>query len=297
MSSDTDVCKYCLRYGEMVYYWLDTGAAKTTVQHNQQKSGIVYSITGGASGIGRATAHLLARHGAAAIWIADKQTSVFDQVRKEIKEINQDTEVYLEDVDVGDNAQVQDWVQRIIKTSGALHGSANAAGIPQKAYTGGSRPAILIESDQEWERILRVNLDGVKYCTRAQVEAMLSMDKGSHPAIVNVTSVVAFTHNAGTYAYQVSKAACEHFTKALANDVGKYGIRVNSVLPGSTLTPMTKVFFGDIPEGKFEETMEAYGLPPTPLQPEDVARVIVWLLSENSLDVNGVGLPVGGSEP
>lgn len=60
---------------------------------------------------------------------------------------------------------------------------------------------------------------------------------------------------------------------------------------------MTKVFFGDIPEGKFEETMEAYGLPPTPLQPEDVARVIVWLLSENSLDVNGNGLPVGGSEP
>ncbi|KAL5942656.1 hypothetical protein ACKVV1_001499 [Pyricularia oryzae] len=242
-------------------------------------TGRVYSITGGASGMGRATAHLLARHGAAAIWITDKQTSLFDQVRKEVKEINQDTEVYLEDVDVGDNAQVQDWVQRIIKTSGALHGSANLAGIPQKAYTGG-RPAILIESDQEWERILRVNLDG-----------------GSHPAIVNVTSVVALTHNAGTYAYQVSKAACEHFTKAVANDVGKYGIRVNSVLPGSTLTPMTKVFFGDIPEGKFEETMEAYGLPATPLQPEDVARVIVWLLSENSLDVNGIGLPVGGSEP
>lgn len=156
--------------------------------------------------------------------------------------------------------------------------------------------------------------------------------------------MVALTHNAGTYAYQVSKAACEHFTKAVANDVGKYGIRVNSVLPGmfpllcrvglvffpffsffflfskfggyeynkltlgnhsnecstftgSTLTPMTKVFFGDIPEGKFEETMEAYGLPATPLQPEDVARVIVWLLSENSLDVNGIGLPVGGSEP
>ncbi|KAI7908822.1 hypothetical protein M0657_012119 [Pyricularia oryzae] len=259
----------------MVYYWLDTGAAKTTVQHNQQKPGIVYSITGGASGIGRATAHLLAH----------KQTSVFDQVRKEVKEINQDTEVYLEDVDVGDNAQVQDWVQRIIKTSGALHGSANVAGIPQKAYTGG-RPAILIESDQEWERILRVNLDGVKYCTRAQP-----------PGHRQRHQQVAFTHNAGTYAYQVSKAACEHFTKALANDVGKYGIRVNSVLPGSTLTPMTKVFFGDIPEGKFEETMEAYGLPPTPLQPEDVARVIVWLLSENSLDVNGNGLPVGGSEP
>ncbi|EHA51384.1 3-oxoacyl-[acyl-carrier-protein] reductase [Pyricularia oryzae 70-15] len=221
-------------------------------------TGRVYSITGGASGIG---------------------------LRKEVKEINQDTEVYLEDVDVGDNAQVQDWVQRIIKTSGALHGSANVAGIPQKAYTGG-RPAILIESDQEWERILRVNLDGVKYCTRAQVEAMLSMDKGSHPAIVNVTSR---WHSRTMLAPMPTKSAKPHAS------ISPRPLPTTSAR--STLTPMTKVFFGDIPEGKFEETMEAYGLPPTPLQPEDVARVIVWLLSENSLDVNGNGLPVGGSEP
>ncbi|TLD19103.1 hypothetical protein PspLS_09831 [Pyricularia sp. CBS 133598] len=264
-------------------------------------AGRVFAITGGASGIGLATAELLARHGAAAIWIADMQTGLFDKTQKQLNDINKDTEVYLDKVDVSDSAQVEQWVERIVTKSGVLHGALNSAGI---AYPfgpiGGEEPAILKEDTELWRRVLNINLEGTVYCTKAEVQAMLKMAKGSNPAIVNVASMAAINHHVGAFAYGSSKAAVTHFSQTMSNDVAVHGLRVNCVLPGAVYTPMLESSVGlAAPKGgKDNATATASsGHQAQGIYPEDVARVIVWLLSEHSLTVNGVNLPVGGGQP
>ncbi|KAF5682672.1 oxidoreductase [Fusarium circinatum] len=234
-------------------------------------TGRVFSVTGGASGMGLATATFLARHGAAAVWIADPQTARFDHARKEITAANSSTDVHLEAVDVSDSKQPM------------------SLKIP-------NGPNLLGETDDVWRRIMSVNLDGVMYCTRAQVRAMLGMEKGSNPAIVNVSSMGAITHGGALYAYATSKAGCEHFTRNVAKDVFPYGIRINGVLPGNTTTPMSDQFFEGLPQEMRDQAMAKIGLSSN-IQPEDIARAVVWLLSENSLTVNGVSLPVGEGAP
>ncbi|KAG4254681.1 hypothetical protein BFJ72_g14784 [Fusarium proliferatum] len=259
-------------------------------------TGRVFSVTGGASGMGLATATLLARHGAAAVWIADPQTARFDSAREQIKAANSSTEIHLEAVDVSDSKQVDSWIERIIGKSGGLHGSANVAGLPQKVKLPDGKPNLLQETDDLWRKIMSVNLDGVMYCTRAQVRAMMGMEKGSNPSIVNVSSMGAINHAGALNAYATSKAGCEHYTRNAAKDVFPYGIRINGVLPGNTTTPMTDQFFEGMPKEMREQVMEKGGLAAS-IQPEDVARAIVWLLSENSLTVNGISLPVGEGAP
>ncbi|KAF5715316.1 hypothetical protein FMUND_6914 [Fusarium mundagurra] len=248
-------------------------------------TGRVFSVTGGASGMGLATATLLARHGAAAVWIADPQTARFDSARAQITAANSSTDVHLEAVDVSDSKQVDSWIERIVSKSGGLHGSANVAGLPQTLKIPNG-PNLLGETDDLWRKIMSVNLDGVMYCTRAQVRAMVSMEKGSNPAIVNVSSMGAINHGGALYAYTTSKAGCEHFTRNAAKDVFPYGIRINGVLPGNTTTPMSDQFFEGLPQEMRDQIMEKAGLSSS-IQPEDIARAVVWLLSENSLTVNG----------
>ncbi|KAH8841632.1 hypothetical protein MCOR02_003750 [Pyricularia oryzae] len=257
-------------------------------------AGRVFAITGGASGIGLATAELLARHGAAAIWIADMQTSVFETVQKHLSDLSKDTEVHLEKVDVSDSAQVEQWVERIIAKSGVLHGAVNSAGV---SYPFDSlfqeEPVILREGSELWRRVVNINLEGTVHCTRAQVRAMLKMEKGSNPAIVNVSSAAAINHQVGAVAYSASKASVSHFTTAMGNDLAAHGLRVNAVLPGAVYTPMLESSLGLKAPEKTDDPTAA----PRCIYPVDVARAIVWLLSENSLCVNGINLPVGGLQP
>jgi chanoclavine-I dehydrogenase len=147
-------------------------------------AGRVFSVAGGASGVGLATATRLACHGAAAVCIADPQTARFDGAREHIKAANSFTDVHFEAVDVSDSKQVNSWIERIISKSGGLHGSANVTGIPQTIKLHDGKPDLLEETDDHWRKIMSVNLDGVMYCTLAQVRAMMRMEKGSNPAIV-----------------------------------------------------------------------------------------------------------------
>ncbi|TLD11139.1 hypothetical protein PgNI_05463 [Pyricularia grisea] len=236
----------------------------------------VYSITGGASGNGLATAKLLAREGAAAIWIADVQAELFDKARSELNETNNNTKIYLDRVDVGDSAQVHQWVQRMVSESGGIHGSANAAGIvdpvlPMGRRGTGSRPPY-----------------GRGVATHLSLRAMLKMEKVSNPAIVNVASIAALTTGMGGYAYGASKAACDYFNQSVAKDGFGRVLGINSVLPGPTLTPLSKDRATNGINGRRGTT---------PIYPEDVARTIVWLLSEHSFTVNGASVPVGQGRP
>ncbi|KAJ3522009.1 hypothetical protein NM208_g13045 [Fusarium decemcellulare] len=208
---------------------------------------------------------LLAHHGAGAIWIADWNEQDFYKIREEIAQINPLTNIYTHKVDVSDPKQVDDWVAKIITDSGALHGAANVAGLSQPAFTE-KKPAILAETNDNWARVMGVNINGI---------IMASLLRGP-----------------SAFAYGASKAACAHFTSCVAKDVYPFGIRANTVSPGNTYTAMTKEFFGHMSREETEQQLNKLGVNTRMLEADDVARVIVWLLSEAAMDVNGVNLPI-----
>lgn len=191
----------------------------------------IFSVTGGASGMGAATARLLAQHGAAAIWIADWNDVDFCKIKEEIESVNPLTKVYTTKVDVSDPKQVDDWIAAIIAESGALHGAANVAGLSQSVLSK-TQPAILMESNEEWARVMGVNINGIMYCTKAQVAAMVKMPREQNPSLVNVSSMASLLRGPCAFAYGASKAACAHFTSCVAKDVYPSGIRANTVSPG-----------------------------------------------------------------
>ncbi|KAF4202553.1 hypothetical protein CNMCM8927_000098 [Aspergillus lentulus] len=252
----------------------------------------VYAITGGASGMGAATARLLAERGASAICIADIVDKHFTELIASINQLNPSTKVRCQIVDVSSSESVDDWVQDIITTFGDLHGVANVAGLPQPIGARGI-PAIVEETDSAWDGILSVNLNGVFYCTRAAVRAMKELPSASDRAIVNVASMASLQHNPDAYAYRTSKAGCAHLTQSVAKDTIGLGIRVNCVSPGVTNTPMLNKFFDVSDDVKKDYLRSGW----TSMQPEDVARVIVWLLSEDSKCVFGANINVGAAVP
>lgn len=190
----------------------------------------IFAITGGASGIGAATCRLLAARGASVLCVADISDKHFHELEQNIKAINSTTTLACTMVDVTSSKDVEQWISSIIALYGDLHGAANIAGVAQEAEARTS-PTILEERDDEWHKILQVNLDGVFFCTRAQVRAMKSgniMDR----SIVNIGSIVAFQHLPDTYAYGTSKAALAYLTTCVASDTFQFGIRMNTVSPG-----------------------------------------------------------------
>ncbi|KAF2500017.1 NAD(P)-binding protein [Lophium mytilinum] len=252
-------------------------------------AGKVYTITGGASGMGAATAKLLAERGAAAVCIGDFNTANFETITKEIKELAPKCEVLTTQVDVSSSASVASWISAVIAKFNRLDGSANVAGVPQIV---GERPAptILLETDETWKRTMSVNIDGVMFSTREEVRAMVALPKAPR-TIVNVASLASVLHTPDCFAYGASKRACASFSSSVAKDVFPFGIRVNTVSPGATMTPMMSQFF----PGGGDQRLEDLGM--DLLSPLDIARAIVYLLSEESDKITGVNLPVGTGAP
>lgn len=180
--------------------------------------------------MGAATCRLLAERGAGAICVGDVVSKGFGALQESIAAINPSVKVRCKILDVASSTSVDEWINDIISTFGELHGVANIAGLPQAIGERGV-PAILEETDEEWRRILGVNLDGIFYCTRSEIKAMKSLSTANR-AIVNVSSMASLQHNPDVYAYRTSKAACAHFTTSVAKDTTSLGIRINCVSPG-----------------------------------------------------------------
>jgi chanoclavine-I dehydrogenase len=193
-------------------------------------TGKVFSITGGASGMGAATARLLVQRSAGAVCIGDRQTGLFDKLRKELQQINPDTKVLMTELDVSSSSSVSRWLGEIIANFGRLDGCANVAGVAQLVGAR-SAPAILEETDETWKKTMGVNIDGIMYCTREQVRSMLQLPTEPR-AIVNVSSLASYIHTPDAFAYSASKRACASFSTSVSKDVHQFGIRVNTVSPG-----------------------------------------------------------------
>ncbi|KAJ5638387.1 hypothetical protein N7490_008266 [Penicillium lividum] len=250
----------------------------------------VFAITGGASGMGLATARELALRGAKAVCIGDFSEANFGSVVKELSALNSGkTSIEVTKVDVSEPKSVRAWISGIVAKFGALDGAFNAAGLPQ-GPAGGDVPSILTEDEAIWKRIIDVNLSGIYFSCKEQVTAMTSLPRRPR-AIVNVSSMAPFMHIGCMFAYGASKSGVQHLSENLAVNLRDFGIRVNSVCPGLTETPMQKVF---VPDG---EGADLIPVVPKTITAKDVADTVVWLLSNDAPQVAGVHIPIGPGMP
>jgi 3-oxoacyl-[acyl-carrier protein] reductase len=239
-------------------------------------------VTGAAGAIGRSTALALAVNGAT---IAVNDVVSPAQVCAEIVQRGGKAACYR--ADVSDPSAVQAMVAKIESDLGPLEILANCA----RADIGKDRSPVHEFPDAEWQRILRVDLDGVFYCSRAVSAQMVTRRKGT---IINIASAFGIVPARFQCAYAAAKAGVVNLTRAHALEVGQYGVRVNGVAPGLILTETSKAaFFG--PENK--QNADAL-LRHIPLgvagNTEDVAAAVLYLASDAARNVTGQVLVVDG---
>ncbi|KAI1851618.1 hypothetical protein JX265_010702 [Neoarthrinium moseri] len=245
--------------------------------------GKVFTITGGASGIGLATAKILSKRGAA-VCIADVDPEAMKTAEAYFAPLK--VPFMITKVDVSRRAEVDSWIDAVIEKYSRLDGSANVAGIIGK-FHGIATVAEL--DDSEWDKIIAVNLTGTMYCMRAQLRKMV--DGGS---LVNISSIHGIKGFGKHSAYDASKHGVIGLTRAAAQEVGAREIRVNSVAPGAIYTPLMQKNWdarGRPSDAPFEE--------PTAFQrqgtAEETANVIAFLLGPESTFVSGSVYTVDGA--
>ncbi|WP_294944461.1 SDR family NAD(P)-dependent oxidoreductase [uncultured Microbacterium sp.] len=232
-------------------------------------------VTGAGSGIGRATALRLHREGARVIG-ADVSAERLDALRAEASDERMVTVA-------GDIAEAAT-IQQIMDAAGStVDGLANVAGIMDAFLP----PAEV--DDETWDRVFRVNLTAPMRLTRAVLPGMIARGGG---AIVNVASEASLRASASGVAYTSSKHALAGFTKSVAFFYGPQGIRANAVAPGAVATNIEAPMRSEYAAGRIGPIMQALMTPVATA--EQLASAIVWLLSDQSANINGVILPSDG---
>ncbi|GLI27202.1 hypothetical protein ARHIZOSPH14_14440 [Agromyces rhizosphaerae] len=237
-------------------------------------SGQTIIVTGAGSGIGRATASRIAREGGRVIAV-DVSQERLDEFAAEFPAADIVTLV----ADITDDAKVAE----IVAAAGdRIDGLANIAGIMDDMTPLGDL------TDAVWERVMRVNVDGTMKLSRAVIPAMLSQGKGS---IVNTASEAALRGSAAGVAYTTSKHAVVGLTKSTAFMYAPYGLRVNAVAPGPTITNIEASFASPLGAQRVRQAM---AILPDAAEAEALAASITFLLSDDGVNVNGVVLASDG---
>ena len=239
-------------------------------------AGKVSIITGGARGIGLATALKFAREGAL-VALCDVEQAGVDAAVKQVREAGGEVTGFV--VDVTKPATIRAMVDALMQKYGRIDVLVNNAGIVQDAQLKNMR-------DEQWEQVIAVNLSGVYRCTRAVVEGMLEQGSGS---IVSISSIVGLYGNFGQTNYAAAKAGVIGMTRTWARELGRKGIRANALCPGFIETPILAAMphkvldeiVGRIPAGRMG-------------RPEEIAAVAAFLASDEASYVNGAVIEVSG---
>ncbi|MGO9455904.1 MAG: SDR family NAD(P)-dependent oxidoreductase [Acidimicrobiales bacterium] len=237
----------------------------------QELVGRVAVVTGGAGGIGCATAQLLAAEGAKVV-ISDIDA---ERGRAVAERLGDATDFF--QTDVSDPDQVQALVDFAVERFGGLDIMFNNAGI------GSPLKRFLPDDLEDFSRIMSVNLFGVIVGAQRAGRYMKEHGGGS---IINNASIAAVNAGTGMISYRASKAAVAHATKCMAIDLAPYGIRVNCLTPAHIRTAITTYEMG--PVLRYMQPLEREA------QPEDVANAVVFLASERAAQVTGIVLPIDG---
>jgi NAD(P)-dependent dehydrogenase (short-subunit alcohol dehydrogenase family) len=244
-----------------------------------QLEGKVALVTGGASGIGRATALLLASEGARVV-VSDVNVDGGEETTRLIHQSNGGA-MFVK-ADVSKAAEVEAMVTLLMDTYGRLDCAINNAGV------GGTMTPTDKYTEEEWDFVMGINLKGVWLCMKYEIPAMLK----TGGAIVNVASaagLVGFRYNS---AYAASKHGVIGLTRSAALEYARKGIRVNAVCPGFTQTPMVEAMETLNPK-MTEATINA--IPMRRLgTPEEIAQSVLWLCSDASSFVTGHALAIDG---
>src|SRR5258707_3950831 len=194
-------------------------------------------ITGGASGIGRATAIRFAEEGAN-VFVADRHLAAAEETAVSVRKLGRKASAY--QVDTSDEAQVNAMVAQTVKDLGSVNIVVAAAGISHAHYGEAAQADITFLSNKSfanWRKVLSVNLDGVFLTDRACAQAMIEAGKGGR--IINIASAAARLPTAGIGEYSVSKAGVWMLTRVLATELAPFNITANAIGPGFIKTPMT----------------------------------------------------------
>jgi NAD(P)-dependent dehydrogenase (short-subunit alcohol dehydrogenase family) len=264
---------------------VETNATSAPSKGNSEMSddlmtGKVVVVTGGAAGIGRATAVAFARRGASVV-IGDIDGAGAEEIAASISASGGEASSVR--VDVTKSAEVQNMIASTIGRYGGLDYAFNNAGFV------GSNAGIIETSEEDWHRVMATNLTGVWLCMKYEIPEMLKRGGG---AIVNNGSAVGLVGAAGTVSNVASKHGVSGLTKSAALQFATQGIRVNAVAPGLVHTPLTDRITAAQPGAA------AAMLSVVPLgrwcEPEEIADVVVFLCSDGASHVTGHVMPIDG---
>jgi len=237
-------------------------------------------ITGGSSGIGKATALAFAQRGAKVV-VSDINIENGEATAQLIKD--KGGEAIFVKTNVANDQEVQQLIEQCLQTYGRLDHMINNAGIGQGLFFFDQI------TNEHWEKTIAVNQTGVFYCMRAALRVMKAQRKGS---IVNTSSAAGIGAAPRMGAYAASKHAVVGMTKTAAAEYGKFNIRINAICPTVINTPMGDSYLSD------NKDLQELMLRSVPMRrfgtPEEVAKTICWLCSEEASYLNGVALPVDG---
>lgn len=237
-------------------------------------------VTGASSGIGRATAHAFVKRGYATV-LVDRNEADGLALERELNQAGGNC--FFIACDVADDDQVAEAVKRSLSTFGRMDVAFNGAGID------GARGLMTEEAmNDNWHRVISINLTGVWQCMRHELRAMLESGGG---AIVNCASIAGMVAAPGLAAYVAAKHGVVGLTKAAALEFVRQGVRVNAVCPGVIDTPMTRL--GSSPE---ELAAMLEGSPAGCMgSPEDIAAAATWLCSDEAGFITGQALAIDGA--
>ena len=241
-----------------------------------QFDGKVAVVTGAARGIGKAIAERLAAEGADLV-ICDLQAEWLAETAAAIQALGRKALPLAVDVGAGDS--VTACIDEVVKVFGKIDIMVNNAGI--------TKDTLLVRmSDEQWDDVLRVNLKGVFLFSRACAKVMMKQRSGS---IVNIASVIGLIGNAGQCNYAASKAGVIALTKSTAKELGSRGVRVNAIAPGFIQSRMTDVLTQEVKDKMLSAIpLNCFG------KPEDIAKAVVFLASNEAEYITGQTLSVNG---
>lgn len=237
-------------------------------------------VTGAASGIGAATAQRFAHEGASVL-LCDINDKGLADTAGQIRAAGGRAETCI--LDVRDSQQCAAAVTRAQQLFGKLDVLANIAGIALCKH-------VTDITDAEWQRVIEINLNGVFFMTRAALPLLVE----SKGCIVNMSSSAGLVGQAYNSAYCATKAAVTMFTKSLALEYAKRGVRVNAVCPGGVVTPLLQNFSMPV---NADQSLMMRLFPLLDMgQPEEIAAAVAYLASAEARYITGIALPIDGGQ-